>query len=353
MSEQGGTSPEPGRGVKGPPGQWTLAWRRLRRNRTAMTALGVFFAILLLCYPGASLYSRHIAHHGPDYQNIQGKIEVNGKPTPIVQYDGTPIGPGLRTEYPLGADANGRDLLLRVLYGGRASIMIGITSALICTLFGLLLALPAGFFGGAADGTIRWLLDLIWSFPVYLLAVALATALVVGGADIGPIHIESSSLLIPILVIAVVYIPYIARPIRGEVLALRRTEFVEAAISYGTRPTRVMFSEILPNVLPTAVVLFTLIVATNILIEAGLSFLGVGVPLLTPSWGNIIQQGYTQMVTAPWLTLAPGIAIVLTAVSLNVFGDGLRDALDPHARHRARFSTDPRGAVTETEVEAT
>lgn len=334
-----------------PPGQWRLAWRRLRRNRAAMGSGIAFVLIVLACYPGATLYSKYVAGHGPEEQNVEGTIESGGEQVDVVADDGTPIGPGLRTEYMLGADSNGRDLLVRVLYGGRTSITIGVASAVLCTILGLMLALPAGYYRGFVDGTVAWMLDLIWSFPVYLLAVALATAMAIGGLDLGAFHLSSESLLIPIMVIAVVYIPYVARPLRGEVLALRKQEFVEAAIAHGSRPWRVMLSEILPNIVPTALVLFTLIVATNILIEAGLSFLGVGVPILTPSWGNIIEQGYQQIVTAPWLTLAPGIAIVLTAVTLNVFGDGLRDALDPHAKLRRKLRTDPGAAVLETEVE--
>ncbi|MDQ6841037.1 MAG: ABC transporter permease, partial [Actinomycetota bacterium] len=249
---------------------------------------------------------------------------------PVIANDGTPVGPGFRGQYLLGADANGRDLFVRILYGGRTSLLVGIASALLCTLIAILLAVPAGYLGGVLDRAISRLFDLIWSFPVYLLAVALSAALAIGGLDLGPFHVSSSSLLIPIFVIAVVFIPYIARPIRAEVLALRKREFVEAAIAHGAGPLRVMVSEILPNVFATTLVLFTLIIANNILIEAALSFLGVGVSVLTPSWGNIIEEGYQQIVTAPWQTIAPGIAIMLTAISLNVFGDGLRDALDPH-----------------------
>src|SRR4029077_2212724 len=122
----------------------------------------------------------------------------------------------------------------------------------------------------------------------------------------------------------------VARPIRGQVLSLRRVEFIEAAVASGAGPVEIMLAELLPNVASMALVFLTLIVATNILTEAALSFLGVGVPLLTPSWGNIIEQGYAQIVTSPAQTVVPGIAILLTAVSLNVLGDGLRDALDPH-----------------------
>jgi peptide/nickel transport system permease protein len=315
-------------------GSWRAAWRRLRRNRAAMAAAGVFVVILFACYPGAPLWVHFIAHRGPDVQNIQGTIISGGHRVPVIRNDGTPIGPGLRGQYLLGADANGRDLFVRILYGGRTSLTVGIASALLCTVIALLLALPAGYFGGVIDRSVSRLLDLIWSFPVYLLAVALSAALVIGGLDLGPVHISSSSLLIPIFVIAVVFVPYIARPIRGEVLALRRREFVEAAIAHGAGSVRVMAKEILPNVTATTLVLFTLIIANNILVEAALSFLGVGVSVLTPSWGNIIEEGYGTIVTAPWQTIAPGIAIMLTAISLNVLGDGLRDALDPHGVRR-------------------
>jgi peptide/nickel transport system permease protein len=200
----------------------------------------------------------------------------------------------------------------------------------------LVLGIVSAYAGGMTDSVISRVLDLIWSFPVYLLAVALATAFAVNGINAGPVHVSSSSLLIPIFVIAIIYMPYVARPIRGQVLSLRRMEFVEAAVAGGAGPIRIMVTELLPNVASMALVFLTLIVATNILTEAALSFLGVGVPILTPSWGNIIEQGYQTIVTAPWLTIAPGLAIMLTVVSLNVLGDALRDALDPHARLRIR-----------------
>ena len=315
-------------------GNWRMTWRRLRHSRSAMAAGAVFVAVLFACYPGATLWSKLVAHRGPDVQNIQGTITSGGHQVPVVRADGTPIGPGLRTQYLLGADSNGRDLFVRILYGGRTSLLVGLASAALCTLLALLLALPAGYLGSYVDRGVSRLLDLIWSFPVYLLAVALSASLVAGGLNLGPIHIGSSSLAIPIIVIAVVFVPYIARPVRGEVLALRHQEFVEAAIAHGAGPLRVMGREILPNIMATTLVLFTLIVANNILVEAALSFLGVGVSVLTPSWGNIIEQGYSTIVTAPWQTIAPGIAIMITAVSLNVLGDGLRDAMDPHGRRR-------------------
>jgi peptide/nickel transport system permease protein len=325
-----------GPAASSPAGAWRLAWRRLRRNNVAMVAFAVLVLIGLACGPGAPLWVSQVSHRGPDEQNLVGVLHENGKAIPVVADDGTPIGPGLRGAYLLGADSNGRDLFVRLLYGGRTSLAVGLASALLCTLLALLLAIPAGYLGGATDALISRLLDLIWSFPVYLLAVALATSFALGGLQLGPFHVSGSSLLIPIFVIAVVFVPYLARPIRSEVLALRRREFVEAAVAHGASATRVMLREILPNVIPTTLVLFTLIVANNILTEAALSYLGVGVSVLTPSWGNIIEQGNSTIVTAPWQTIAPGIAIMLTAIALNVLGDGLRDALDPRGVVRVR-----------------
>jgi peptide/nickel transport system permease protein len=296
----------------------------------------VLLLILLACFPGAPLWVSHACNNGPSDQNIQGTVVENGRKVPVVANDGTPIGPGLRACYLLGADGNGRDLFVRLLYGGRVSLEVGILSAIVSVSVALVLGILAGYVGGLTDSVISRLLDLIWSFPVYLLAVALATAFAINGIQLGPLHIASTSLAIPVVVIAVVYVPYVARPIRGQVLSLRRMEFIEAAVASGAGPFRIMAVEVFPNVASMALVFLTLIVATNILTEAALSFLGVGVPLLTPSWGNIIQQGYQTIVTAPWLTIAPGLAIMLTVVSLNVLGDALRDAFDPHARLRAR-----------------
>jgi len=314
----------------------SLAWRRLRRNPAAIVSTAVLVVIVLACFPLAPAWVHVACNHGPNDQDLEGFVHQDGHRIPVVRADGTPIGPGWRTCYLLGADSNGRDLAVRILYGGRISIIVGVSSALLCVAIALVLALTAGYTGGIVDSVISRFLDLIWSFPVYLLAVALATTLAVGGLSVGPVHVSSSSLAIPIVVIAVVFIPYVARPIRGQVLSLRRMEFVEAAVATGAGPLRVMVAEILPNVASITLVMLTLIVANNILTEAALSFLGVGVPVLTASWGNIIEQGYSSIVTAPALTVAPGVAIMLTVVALNVLGDALRDALDPHARIRIR-----------------
>jgi peptide/nickel transport system permease protein len=225
---------------------------------------------------------------------------------------------------------------VRLLYGGRNSLFVGFMSALITTLIATALGLIAGYFRGKTDLATRTLFDILWSFPVLLFAIALGTALAVGGLDLGPIHIAGNSIWIPTLVIGFVLIPYLGRPIRGQALSLREKEFVQAAEAQGMGVWRIMFGEILPNLTSTIIVFTTLIIANNIILEAGLSFLGAGIQPPAPSWGNLIADGVDRLVTAPHLAIVPGIAIVLTVLSLNVFGDGLRDALDPRAKLRLR-----------------
>jgi peptide/nickel transport system permease protein len=213
-------------------------------------------------------------------------------------------------------------------------LAVGIGSAIICTFFAVIFALLAGFFGGKTDWIISRFFDLIWAFPVLLLAIALGTALSINGFHHFGINIKAGSLWIPTLVISIVLIPYIGRPLRGSILSIREKEFIEAATAQGASPWRTMFSELLPNIASSVLVFFTLIIANNILTEAGLSFLGAGVQPPSPSWGTMIADGQSRIATAPWLAIIPGIMIVLTVLSLNVFGDGLRDALDPRAKVR-------------------
>jgi peptide/nickel transport system permease protein len=192
----------------------------------------------------------------------------------------------------------------------------------------------AGYYRGWIDAVIARGLDIIWAFPVLLLGIALGTALAVGGLQIGPISISGTSIWIPTLIIGVVYVPYMARPLRGEVLALREKEFIEAAVAQGAGPLRVMFGELLPNLLSTIIVFFALNIANNMLLESALSFLGAGVQAPNSSWGTMVSTGFLLIQSAPLLTILPGGMILLTVLSLNVFGDGLRDALDPKSRVR-------------------
>ena len=248
-----------------------------------------------------------------------------------------PIGPTWDIHhYFLGADGIGRDVAALLLYGGRATLQIGITSAVICCAVATLVALLAGFFGGLTDTILSRIMDIIWAFPAYLLAISIATVLLTrsNGIQVGFLHIRATSLWTPTVIIAFLYIPYVYRPVRGQVLSVVNKEFVEAAVAQGASNIRLIFAEILPNVLSTVIVLLPLIIATTILTEAALSFLSVGVQPPNVSWGTIINNGQALLYTRPWVSLAPGIMIVLTVLSLNVLGDGVRDALDPRAKLR-------------------
>ena len=314
-------------------GPWRLALRRLRRNKTAL-AFGALFIILVGLCLLAPVWAHQIAHTGPNDNHLTSTVKVGGKVKDVVKPNGVPIGPTWHGRFFLGADDNGRDVAVRLLYGGRASLEIGVLASLITAFLSVIVGLLTGYLRGWVDAILARLLDLIWAFPVILLGVALGTALNLGGLHVGPISISGNSRLIPVLIIAVVYVPYMARPIRGQVLSLREKEFVEAARAQGAGPLRIMLSEILPNVGSTIVVFFPLMVANAILLEAALGFLGVGVQQPNPSWGNMIGYGVERIVTGPHLTIIPGLMLVLTVLSLNVFGDGLRDALDPRARIR-------------------
>ena len=327
----------PGRGPARGRGPWRIAHRRLRSNRAAPAALGLFIAIVAFVL-AAPLWANEVAQTGPNATHTVEKIEVDGERRDVVSPDGTPIGPvflGAGGKFFLGADGRlGRDEMVRLMYGGRTSLLIGIAAALLTTVLAVVLGLVAGYYRGWRDSVISRTLDVIWAFPVVLLGIALGTALAVGGLQVGPLSISSGSIWIPILIIGFVYTPYMARPIRGEVLALREREFVEAAVARGAGPLGVMFGELLPNLWSTIIVFFTLAVANNMLLEAALSFLGAGVQPPASSWGTMVASGFQLIYSAPLLVIAPGAMILLTVLSLNIFGDALRDALDPRSKVR-------------------
>jgi peptide/nickel transport system permease protein len=269
---------------------------------------------------------------------------VSGKVVPVMQQGGgtlhlgeTPIGPTWDlNHYFLGADSVGRDVAALLLYGGRSSLLIGIGSAVLCSLAATVAALIAGFFGGVTDSLLSRLMDVIWAFPVFLLAISISTELLThsNGFQFGPVHMDASSLWLPTVIIAFIYVPYVYRPMRGQVLAVVNKEFVEAATAQGAGNLRLIFSEILPNVVSTLIVLLPLMIATTILTESALSFLSIGVQPPNVSWGTIIQDGTDLVYSRPWVTIAPGLMILVTVLSLNVLGDGVRDALDPRAKLR-------------------
>jgi len=314
-------------------GPYRLAGRRLRRDRTALAFGALFGMIAILCL-AAPLYAAHIAHTGPNDNHVTDTVRVGGQVKDVVSPAGIPIGPTWQGHFLLGADQNGRDIAVRLLYGGRNSLEIGAIATLITIVLATLIGGLAGYFRGWVDGVLARVLDLIWAYPVVLLGIALGTSLALGGLTLGPLTLSGNSLLVPALIIGFVYIPYVARPVRGQVLSLREREFVEAARAQGLGDLRILTSEVLPNLASTIIVFIPLMVANAILLEAGLSYLGAGVQPPNPSWGTMLASGISLLPSAIHLTLVPGAMLVLAVLGINIFGDGVRDALDPHAQVR-------------------
>jgi peptide/nickel transport system permease protein len=284
---------------------WQLAWARLRRDRVSMISL-VFIVLLILVAIFAPLLTALIGH-GPNAQDTNNGLSLSG----------IPVGPG-QHGYLLGTDDQGRDVLSRIIYGARVSLEVGVGATLIALLVGVVVGLVAGFYGGWIDALLTRFMDILLSFPILLFALAII-------ARFGP------SLLLLLIVIALFTWPYIGRLVRGQVISLREREFVEAARAIGSSNLRIMFVEIAPNLVALAVVYATLLIPTNIVLEATLSFLGLGVQPPTASWGNMIAEAQTGdlFTVAWWFLVFPCVALVLTTLAFNLLGDGLRDALDP------------------------
>lgn len=316
-------------------GPYLLAWRRLRRNRTALCFGGVFLLIVIASLL-APVYANDIAHSGPNDNHLSEVINIGGRQTNVVSLTGIPIGPTWHSHFFFGADQNGRDLAVRLLYGGRNSLEIGILATLITIVAATIVGLVAGYFRGWVDTILSRILDLIWAYPALLLGIALGVTLAVSGITIGPLNIQGGSDIVPALIIGVVYIPYVARPIRGEVLSLREREFVDAARALGAGRLRIMFGEILPNLLNTLLVFVALQLAQSIILEASLSFLGAGVQAPNSSWGTMLSGSVQLITSAPHLTLVPGLTLVAAVLSVNILGDGMRRALDPRAQVRVK-----------------
>jgi peptide/nickel transport system permease protein len=314
-------------------GPYALAWRRLRRNKTALAFGALFLIIVVMCLL-APVYAKHVAHTNPNSNNVSETLHFGKKTVNVVSVTGIPTGPTWHGKFFLGADTNGRDVAVRLLYGGRNSLFIGFVATFITMLLATIIGITAGYFRGFVDGVLSRVLDILWAFPVVILGVALGTALAVGGLNLGLFQLKGNSLMVPAVIIGVVIVPYVAKPIRGQVLSLREREFVDAARALGVSNFRIMVSEIVPNVITTIIVFFPLIVANAILLEAGLSYLGAGVQDPNPSWGTMISDGIRLIPSAIHLTIVPGIMLVLAVLGINVFGDGVRDALDPRAKVR-------------------
>lgn len=288
-------------------GYLAQAWSRLRRNRSAM--LGAALVILIVV---CAILAPVLAPHDPAEQYRDG-LTLKGEPVPsTVLTDGS-------WRFPLGTDANGRDLLSRILFGAQISLTVGVLANLLAVAIGTLIGSVAGYFRDPLESILIRFTEIMMAFPTLLLAMALVAIL-------------KPSIWIIIVVIGCVYWTWIARVIYGQVLALREREFVTAARAIGATRGRTLLRHILPQLIPTIIVWGTLGIATNVMLEASLSYLGIGVQPPTPSWGGMIQQGQSYYRSAPWLVIFPGLAILLTVFAFNLLGDGLRDALDPMQR---------------------
>jgi peptide/nickel transport system permease protein len=274
----------------------------------------MFGAILAALIILAALLAPVLAPHDPTEQFRDG-LTPTGDPIPSTLL----AGQGGR--FPLGTDANGRDLLSRILYGARVSLLVGVLANLMAVSLGTAVGSIAGFLGGTVETLLMRLTEVMMAFPTLLLAMTLVAIL-------------KPSLWIIIVVIGAVYWTWIARVVYGQVVALRDRDFITATRALGAGRSYTLLRHVLPQLVPTIIVWGTLGIATNVMLEASLSYLGIGVQPPSPSWGGMIQQGQSFYRSAPWLVLFPGLAIMLTVFAFNLLGDGLRDALDPSQRGR-------------------
>ena len=297
-----------------------IAWLRLRRDKVALAG-GVVVALLVLVAIFAPLIVRLLGHPPDEFH--QQLID------PSLQ---TPRGRwgGISWDFPFGLEPqNGRDIFSRILYGARISLLVAFLATVVAMVIGTVLGVIAGFFGGWVDTLISRTMDIFLAFPLLLFTIALA-----GVIPDQAFGLSGNGLRVGLLVVIIGFFswPYIGRIIRGQTLSLREREFVDAARSLGARNSYILFRELLPNLVAPILVYSTLLIPTNILFEAALSFLGVGVRPPTPTWGGMLSDAVQWYTIAPHFMIFPGLAIFVTVLAFNLFGDGLRDALDPRTR---------------------
>jgi peptide/nickel transport system permease protein len=281
---------------------WQLAFERLRHDRVAVVSAIVIVAIVLMAF-GAPLMAS-LTGHGPNTQYRSTGLSPQG----------IPVGPG--RHFLLGTDELGRDVLVRIFYGSRISLLAGVLSSLLAVSVGVLIGLLAGYFGGLLDSVLARFMDVVLSLPYLIFAIAL-------------VSVSGPSLLVSIGVIAFFSFAAVGRIVRGQVLSITEKEFVEAARSLGSSDLRIMFVDILPNVLAPVIVYVTLLVPISIVFEATLSFLGLGVLPPTASWGGMLAGSIDYYQVAWWYVMFPGLALLLTTLAFNLLGDSVRDAFDP------------------------
>jgi peptide/nickel transport system permease protein len=295
-----------------------IFWIRFRQDRAAFVG-GVVVIILVLLAIFAGVISHDIIGHGPNQVFPEAQDEF-----------GIPVGPN--SNFWFGADGFGRDLFVRVLYGARTSLLVAAIATTISMTIGVIVGVIAGYYRGFVDTIVSRVSDVVLALPQLLLAIGIAASC--GQTATGCLDgVVQPGLSLVIFVISAFTWPYIARIVRSTTLSLREKEFVEAARSLGASNTRIIFREILPNLVAPITIWATLLIPTNILFEAALSFLGLGVPIDTPSWGQALSDASNGGLykDAPWLMIFPGIFLVLTTLAFNLLGDGLRDALDPRS----------------------
>ena len=290
-----------------------LFWRRLRRDRVAMASFGVIVLLILIAV-FAPLVVKIAGAPGPKVQSSEA-----------LDLFGAPSGPS--SQHLFGVDRIGRDIFARTVYGSRVSLEVALISTGISVLIGVVIGLLAGYYRGWVDTLLSRFVDVVLAFPILLLGLGLAAAC--SGAEGCFKGLIQPGLPVVITVIAIINWTYIARIVRGQVLSLREKEFVEAAESLGASNTRIITREILPNLVAPLIVYSSLLIPVNILLEASLSFLGVGVAAGTPSWGAMIAEASGLFPEAWWFMLFPGLALLITVLAFNLLGDGLQDALDP------------------------
>ena len=292
-------------------GSFALTVRRLRGDKASMAALCVIFAVIVLAV--AAPWVAAVTGHSP----IEQFRETGLSPA------GIPVGPG--AEFWLGTDQLGRDVLVRLAYGARVSLLVGVFASMLASLIAVVVGTTAGYFGGAVDLALSRLTDLVMSVPFLLCALALVSAF-------GP------SLTLSVAVIVFFSWAPMARVIRGQVISLRRQDFVLASRSLGAGPLSIMVVDILPNLAVPIIVYTTMQIPNSIVFEATLSFLGMGIVPPTPSWGGMLADASSNSLylVAWWLIFVPGTALLMTTLAFNILGDGLRDALDPKSARTAR-----------------